>query len=143
MALLKLEKTHWRPFFDRVSKALIGKRAEIEVESLAIGAQVEAKWLPLVGIVYDPKNDLIEIAVDDLDHMVRRPREVYVDNPPLGLVSLEVIDDEGVRHIVQFRDPLALPPPLAGGARGLAPRAAATMTMTPHRRLSKRAAKGA
>jgi hypothetical protein len=94
-----------------VSKHLIGKRAEIDVESLALGAQVEGKWLPLFGIVYDPKNDLIEIAVEELDHMVHKPREIYVDEGSTGLISLEVLDGDGVRHIVQFRDPLMLPPP--------------------------------
>jgi hypothetical protein len=111
MALLKLEKTQWRAFFDQVSKRLIGKRAEIEVASLALGAQVEAKWLPLLGVAYDPKNDLIEIALEDVDHMVRAPREVYVDEGVAGLLSMEVIDGDGVQHIVQFRDPLPLPPP--------------------------------
>jgi hypothetical protein len=118
MALLKLEKAKWRTFFDRVSKRLIGKRAEIDVESLALGAQVEAKWLPLLGIVYDPKDDLIEVALEDLDHLVRKPREVYIDEGPTGLNSLEVVDGDGVQHIVQFRDPLMLPPPTVQEKKG-------------------------
>lgn len=113
MALLKLEKEEWRVFFDYMSKGLIGKRAEIEVASLALGAQVEAKWLPLLGIVYDPKNDLVEIALEGLDHMIRAPREVYVDQGPVGLVSLEVVDSDGVRNVIQLREPLMLPPPPA------------------------------
>jgi hypothetical protein len=52
MTIRKLEKTQWRPYFDRVSEVLLGKRAEIEVESLALGAQIEAEWLPLLGITY-------------------------------------------------------------------------------------------
>jgi hypothetical protein len=68
MALRKLDKTEWRVFCDRVSKALVGKRAEIEVASLALGSQVEAKWLPLLGIAYDLKDDIIEIALEGLDH---------------------------------------------------------------------------
>ncbi len=63
MAIRKLDKTKWQAFFDRVSKGLIGKRAEIEIASLALGSQIEAEWLPLFGIVYDPKNDIIEIAL--------------------------------------------------------------------------------
>ncbi|MGZ5127251.1 MAG: DUF5335 domain-containing protein [Burkholderiales bacterium] len=118
MALLKLEKAKWHTYFDRVSKHLIGKHAEIDVDSLALGAQVEAKWLPLLGIVYDPKNDIIEIALDDLDHMVRKPREVYVDEGSTGLISLEVLDGDGVQHIVQFRDPLMLPLPTVSEQKG-------------------------
>jgi hypothetical protein len=113
MAPRKLDKAEWHAFFDRVSKSLLGKRAEIEVTSLSLGSQVEAQWLPLLGIVYDPKNDIIEIALDGLDHMVHRPQEVYVDIGPQGLTSLEVVDAEGVRQIVLLRDPLMLPPPSA------------------------------
>ena len=50
MALVKLDKSLWHPFFDRVSKGLVGKEAEIEVASLDLGAQVEAMWLPLIGM---------------------------------------------------------------------------------------------
>jgi Family of unknown function (DUF5335) len=91
MALRRLDKTEWRVFCDRVSKALVGNRAEIEIASLALGSQVEAEWLPLLGIAYDPKDDIIEIALEGLDHMVHRPREMYVDLSPDGLTSLEVI----------------------------------------------------
>ena len=59
MALRKLDKTEWRAYFDRVSRGFIGKRAEIEIASLALGSQFEAEWLPLLGIVYDPKNEII------------------------------------------------------------------------------------
>ena len=105
MAVRKLDKAEWRVFCDRVSKGLIGKRAEIEIASLALGSQIEAEWLPLLGIAYDPKDD-----------MVQRPREMYVDLGPDGLTSLEVIDSDDARHIVKFRDPLMLPPPSAASA---------------------------
>ena len=110
MALRKLDKTEWRAYFDRVSKGLIGKRAEIEIASLALGNQIEAEWLPLLGIVYDPRNEIIEIALEDLDHMVRTPREVYIDDNPIELASMQIIDGDGGRQVIKFRDPLMLPP---------------------------------
>src|SRR6202011_189036 len=60
----QLEKSQWRAYFDRVSKALVGKRFEIEVASLQLGDQIEAEWLPLLGISFDPKDDIIEIALE-------------------------------------------------------------------------------
>lgn len=120
MALSKLEKAKWRTFFDRVSKQLVGKRAEIEVESLALGTQVGAKWVPLLGIVHDPKSDIIEIVLRDMEHVVQKPRQVYIDEGPTGLLSFEVLDRDGVQHIVQFRDPLTLPPPAVGQKASLA-----------------------
>jgi hypothetical protein len=48
----QLEKSQWRAYFDRMSKVLVGKRAEIEVASLNLGDQIKAEWLPLFGISY-------------------------------------------------------------------------------------------
>ena len=79
MTTRKLEKTEWRSFLDRVSKLLDAKEAEIEVTSLRLGDQVEAEWLPLIGITYDPGDDLVEVALEGLDHMIRRPRDIYVE----------------------------------------------------------------
>ncbi len=50
----------------------------MEVASLKLGDRIEAEWLPLLGISYDPKNDLIDIALEGVDHMIHHPREIYV-----------------------------------------------------------------
>jgi len=34
---------------------------------------------------------------------------LYVDEEPLGIVSLQIIDAEGVHQILTLRDPLMLP----------------------------------
>jgi hypothetical protein len=111
MATQKLEKSAWRPYFDHVSKQIEAgsKRAEIEVASLKIGDQIEAEWIPLLGISYDPKDDLVEVLLEGLDHLIRNPIEVWVDTGPLGLISMEVIDKDDYRNIVKLRDPLMLP----------------------------------
>src|SRR5260370_521496 len=109
MASRKLDKSEWRAFCDRMSKGLIGKQAEIEIASLALGSHVQSEWLPLLGIVYDPKSDVIEIALDGLDHMIPRPRELYVDIGPGRMANLEIVDNGGVRQIVRLPDPLMLP----------------------------------
>jgi hypothetical protein len=111
MALSKLEKPKWHAYFDNMSKVLEGKRAEIEVDALAIGSQVEAEWLPLLGITYDPKNDIVQVALEGLDHMIHKPRDVFVDMTAVDLSSVEVIDNDDFRHIIKLRDPLMLPPP--------------------------------
>ena len=107
----KLEKAQWRPFLDTVSKLLEAKEAEIEVASLDLGDQVQAEWLPLIGIAYDPNDDVVEVALDGLDHMIHRPREIYLDNGVGGLTSLEIVDADGVRQIVKLKDELMLPAP--------------------------------
>ncbi len=113
----KLEKSQWHAYFDRMSKALVGKRAEIEVASPKLGDQIAAEWLPLLGITYDPKNDVLEIALEGVDHLIHKPREIYVEEQGLELSSLEVVDAEGVRQIVVLRDPLILPTPAQSAAK--------------------------
>jgi hypothetical protein len=111
MAIRKLEKPEWHPFFDLISKALVGKQAEIEVASLSLGDQIEAEWLPLIGITYDPKDDVLEIALEGVDHLIPHPHEIYIDQTAALLGSLEVIDREGVSQIIHLRDALMLPAP--------------------------------
>jgi len=105
----KLEKPQWQAFLNRVSKALTGKRAEIEIGSLAIGEQIQAEWLPLIGLAYDPKSDQIEVALENLDHLISRPRELYFEEDLGQLSSLAIIDSEGAKQIVRFKDALLLP----------------------------------
>lgn len=111
MTIRKLEKSKWRAFFDGISKLLEGKRAEIEVASLALGDQIEAEWLPLLGLTYDPKDDLFEVALDGVDHLILKPREIHLDDDVGGLMSIEIVDADGAKQIIKLRDPLMLPAP--------------------------------
>ena len=108
----QIDRAQWAPFLDAITNSLIGKQAEIEVVSLDLGDQIEAEWAPLIGITYDHKNDLIEIALDDMDHLVRSPRELFIDYAVGDVVAaIEIVDGDGNRQIVKFKDPLALPAP--------------------------------
>jgi hypothetical protein len=55
MAVRTCEKQEWQGYFDRISRGLLGTRAEIEVASLDIGDQIEAEWVPLLCMTYDQK----------------------------------------------------------------------------------------
>ena len=107
--LLSVPKSEWRPFFDRMSKALLGKRAEVEVTSLDLGDQITAEWIPMFGITYDSRDDLLDVALDRVDHLIRHPKEIVVEEGPMGVVSVAVVDKEGVRQVVKIREPLLLP----------------------------------
>lgn len=111
MATAKLDRTQWQAYFDIMSKGMMGKRAEIEIASLDIGDQIEAEWLPLFGITYDPKSDVAEIVLEGLDHLIHHPKDIYIDATGLELSSVDVIDAEGRHCIVRLRDPLRLPAP--------------------------------
>jgi hypothetical protein len=87
------------------------KAAEIEVASLSLGDQVEAEWLPLHGITYDPNDDLVEVALEGLDYMIRKPREIYLEDRTIGLTTIEVVDADGTKQVVKLREPLMLASP--------------------------------
>ena len=111
MSIEKLEKRAWHGYFDAMSKILGGKQAEIDVNALSIGAQVEAKYAPLLGIVYDQHSDILEVLLEGWDHTIAHVREVYIDHDGLKLNSVSITDADGVQQIVRLRDPLMLPGP--------------------------------
>jgi hypothetical protein len=113
---LSVPQSEWRQFFDRVSRALLGKWAEIEVTSLDLGDQIVAEWVPLFGISYDVNGDLLDIALDRSSHRIPHPREILVEEGPTGLTTVAIVDADGSTQVVRLREPLALPaasaPPL-------------------------------
>jgi hypothetical protein len=117
MAAAQIDRSRWAPFLNTLTNSLIGKQADIEVASLDLGDQIQAEWASLIGVTYDHKDDLIEIALEELDHLIRSPRELFVDYAVGGIIAIEIVDADGNRQIVRFRDPLALPAPNAAAPR--------------------------
>lgn len=108
--LTSVPRSEWKPFFDRVSKALIGKWAEIEVASLELGDQIAVEWVPLMGITYAVRDDRLDVALDRASHAIQHPRDILVEETPAGLRSIAVVDGDGARQVVRLKDPLTLPP---------------------------------
>lgn len=111
MPLRQLGKAQWQSYFDRVSHTLIGKRVEIEVAGLDLGDRIGAEWLPLIGISYDPRSDVLSVALEGIEHLIRHPKQIHVDHEEDWLHSLEAVDAEGNHHIVLLKDSLRLPAP--------------------------------
>lgn len=111
MTTSRLDKARWQSYFDQVSKALTGKQAEIEVNSLKLGTQFEAKWAPFYGITYDPRSDIIEVIVEGLDHRIHNPKEIFVEHDEAEMRSVEIVDQDDVQQIVRLRNPGMLPTP--------------------------------
>jgi len=109
MALRTLAKPEWKAYFDHLSKNLIGERAEIEIAGLALGDRIEARLVPLIGITYESKADILEIALEGLDHLIHQPRDIVVTDSPEGLECMEINDFEGRKQIVKLMKPLRYP----------------------------------
>jgi hypothetical protein len=106
LAPRKLDKSEWRAFCDHLSKALLGSDSEAVNASLSVGEEVAAEWVPLLGFAYDPRSDSFDIALGGLEHRVRKPETLYVDEGPSGIAALEVIDGGGLRHRLRLDRPL-------------------------------------
>lgn len=114
MTIERLDKNAWHPYFDAVSRMLPGKQAEIDVNALDIGAQIEAEFAPLLGITYDHKSGLLEVILEGgLDHTIPGVREISIDHDGVNLNSVMVIGSDGRQQIIRLRDPVMLPPPLS------------------------------
>jgi hypothetical protein len=107
----QLDKSKWQAAAELLSRNLRGQPARLEVVSEEIGDQIAVDWAPLLGVTYDPKDDLFEIQLEGVDHLVSHPRTFAIRESAGMADSLEVIDDQGAEHIVQLRHPMFLPPP--------------------------------
>ena len=104
----KVEKSDWPGFLTALSKVAETQRAQIEVTSLRIGDQAAAEWFPLLGISYDPEDDVVEIALEEVDHLIDRPRELYFAEEAGRFTGLAILEADGTKHIVMLRQPFML-----------------------------------
>ncbi len=108
MATRKIDQSGWSAFFDSLAKNHRARKqvdyAEIRVMSQDIGVQKELSWLPLIGITYDAKDDLIDVSVENMNHMILHPEELYVQDASDGQVScLEVRRKDGTVELIEIR----------------------------------------
>ena len=103
-----LLRSEWRRYCDRVSKEVVGRRVELDVASLDLGDRVEARWLPLLGVVFDARGDVLEIALDGIGHSILAPREILLEETERGLVALEIVTAEDTVETLRLQEPLLL-----------------------------------
>jgi uncharacterized protein YuzE len=108
MGTRRLRRGEWQAYCDKLSRGLRDANAELEVVSLALGDHVEAKWLALYGVSYDPRADVLEIALKNVDHLIEQPRDITVEETARGIVALEVTTADERHEILKLRNPLRI-----------------------------------
>jgi uncharacterized protein YuzE len=108
MPINEIAKDQWQNRFDGFSKQFLTDEqpeyAEIHILSERSGALEETKWLPLEGISYDPRKDILSIKLEDIEHMIEKPAQIYIDEDAGGWInSMEIIDEEGTKNIIELR----------------------------------------
>jgi hypothetical protein len=111
MTLTELPRAQWQQFFDRASKELGARPTKVEVTGLGLGDQLAAEWVELIGVTYEPKDDMLTVAVEGLQHRIEHPKAIHVERDAQHLASMEVLGPDGTHHIIQFSAPLELPAP--------------------------------
>lgn len=111
MSLSRIEKSQWSGFCRHLNAQLPGKSAEIEVASLELGVQTAVRWLPVIGVAYDARSDVIELVLDGMDHLIFHPTELYTEFGSGGVESLAIVERD-VWQIITLRTPLMLPRPI-------------------------------
>lgn len=109
METRRMEKIEWQNYFDFVSRDLPTMQVEIEVAGLEFGDQIQAEWTPLVGISYDPKDDVLFVHTAALDHAIHDPQDIVLEGDETEIRSITVRDAEGSTQTVRFKEALALP----------------------------------
>lgn len=105
----KLNRTQLRELLDRVNKQLKDQPVQVDVASLQLGDQIQAEWILLLGLRYDPEDDAVEIILEGIDVTISKPREIHFDGVGSQWDALDILDAEGIQHIVELKDPLLLP----------------------------------
>lgn len=110
MQTREIEKDNWQRFFDQVSGVLQCKLIQIEVDSLELGAQTELDKLSLNGLTYDKRDDAFIVSTEEIEHVIRSPKQIFIADGTEGINSLQVRSADGTEQIISFIEPLALPP---------------------------------
>lgn len=108
MPIVEIEQKDWQSYFDSFSRRFLKDKqpeyAEIRVLSKSMGMQPETQWLPLEGISFSPREGLLDIRLEQLDHRIWHPIRIFVDQESDGwITSMEVEQEDGTKDIIELR----------------------------------------
>ena len=112
--IVRIAPQDWHGCFDQFSRSHEGWLTTLAIVGAETGIQIEARDLPLRGVVLEPLAKAVSIRVGPLGHFVRDPSSVWLRIGPDGAEkTLEIEDADGTRTILQFRS--ALPTEMVDG----------------------------
>jgi hypothetical protein len=112
----ELAADRWQEYFDSITPNIDGMLATIEVMSEELGDQIDVEQLPLQAISYDPKDNMLEVAVGGrgvshpvlLRHFISNPRTISIEeSSSLRPTAILVTDAAGVRTLIRVSEAAA------------------------------------
>ena len=105
-----IPRTEWFTFFEAFTREHSGWSATLWLLGTRIGAQVQARELPLEGVVGDSLAISIHLGGmpgKNLDHPVATPVSVWLETSEEdGLGALGVNSADGTTTLLEFRSPV-------------------------------------
>ncbi|MFK4144860.1 DUF5335 family protein [Streptomyces sp. NPDC004065] len=104
------DRAEWQSKLDEVTNAHTGDLVTIEVVDPSIGDQHEVERLPFSYLTYDPKDDVVVVAVGGqsprypvvLRHMIPHPKDVALSTPDVAEAAVRVVDPEDTATLITF-----------------------------------------
>jgi hypothetical protein len=109
MTTKKLERSQWQRYFEKVTKHLPSMRVGLSIMGEKIGVQPETEGSTLIGISYDPTDEVFEVATPNVSHRVTNPEEIYVREQAGRLSSVEIISADGTKQLIELKPLPSLP----------------------------------
>ena len=114
METQSIPREQWNNFFDLFSREYEGWLATLEVFDNDIGAQEQARELPLSGISLSSARDEDTIALmlgkepgDHITHIIGEPEQVWVEKTAEGVnTALEIESKDQTKTLLRFRSPV-------------------------------------
>jgi hypothetical protein len=121
MPTQEIPRNDWNNFFNVFSRQHEGWLATLEVFAPDIGAQEEAREMPLEGISLASEGSADAIAIslgktpeNHLTHTITKPQHVWLDQTSEGAnAALEIESENQNKTLLRFRS--ALPPEMVDG----------------------------
>ena len=116
MPTQEIPRKEWNNFFDTFSRQHEGWLATLEVFGPEIGAQEEARELPLEGVsiasgTNEPETIAISIGKspeDHLSHTIVEPAHVWLEQTEEGAnAALEIESENETKTLLRFRSPVS------------------------------------
>jgi hypothetical protein len=115
MTVRQLARDDWHPFLEELTRTVRGRQTRVEIGSADLGGQRLVENVPLLGLSYDTRGDMIEIEFEAIGHRVTAPTALFVDQMPNGVTGIEILGGDDVRTILRLKEPLLLTESVAGG----------------------------
>ena len=108
MAEKCIVQQEWEGFFDELWKKIknLDEKVEIEIVAPSVFEGEEGKCLKIIGLSYDPKDNVVSVACENIAHLIHNPQEISVYEEDGAIKQIRINDSSGAEHIIKFLVPI-------------------------------------